>query len=470
MRITGWCWVALVWGLALPAGAQTQERVSDARQRKGVDVRVYADDLALIRERREITLGTGRVRLALRDVASSVRPETVRVRSEAGPEALTLLAQRHRFDLISPDALLRRYVGRGVNVYRWNEKLGREEVWEAKVVSVADRPVLEIDGELTFDFPGRIGFPDPPQDLVAEPTLEWLLESQAKRQLLEISYLTGGMGWQADYALVLDAESTGGSLDGWASVHNRTDLELRDAGVSLVAGVVRRASAQPSAFARGRMALAAEADVAAPEAVGEVYVYRLERPVRLRSMESVQVRLLAAPEVPVTRRLVSRAQPAWFRGLRPEPPRSPVEVRYELTNGGADGLGRPLPAGVVRVYVPDEDGQPVFAGEDRIDHTPRDEVVRVASGEAFDVVVERVQTEFRAEGRCRSESSWRVDVRNRKQSPATVELHEHAAGDWEVVDASLPAERIDASSFRFAVSVEAGGSTRVEYRVRVRWC
>jgi len=459
------------------AGAASEPRRlrSTPDDRSEVAITVYNQDFGLVRETRSVGLARGPVELEFEGVASTIQPETVAIRSLAGEGALRVLEQNYRFDLLSPQSLLAKYVGRRVQVYRWNDVTGREEAHDAEVLSNQGGTVLRIDDEITFGYPGRIGFPEIPENLIARPSLVWLLDSGAERQDLEVSYLASSMRWSADYVLVLSPDDAQGDLTGWVTLDNRSGASYRDAKLKLVAGDVQRLQPRPMDMAY-RMRTLGAAEEAAPqfreESFFEYHLYTLERPATLLDNEKKQITLLQAPEIGLEKHFVLRGEPQWFRGSYPGALESKrkVSVLLELDNSEANGLGMPLPKGTVRVYKEDSDGGRQFVGEDSIDHTPRDERIRVKLGEAFDVVADRRQMEWREHGRCGSESSFEIEIRNHKDADVAVEVVEPASGEWEILRSSHPHVRKDANSFAFTPTVPAHGATTVTYTVRVKWC
>jgi hypothetical protein len=203
----------------------------------------------------------------------------------------------------------------------------------------------------------------------------------------------------------------------------------------------------------------------------EYHLYTLSRPTTVLDKEQKQVTLLEAQNIGVRKRLIFFGQQYWFRGQYGELPKNQkVAVYLDFENAEKNGLGMPLPKGVVRVYKADKSGAKQFVGEDSIDHTPRDERVRIKMGEAFDVVADRKQMQWKALGSCVSESAWEIELRNHKDENVKVEIREPAGGDWTIVESSHPATREDATTFTFDVPVPKRGKTKVTYRVRVRWC
>jgi hypothetical protein len=469
---------ALGVGLATPAYADapradtTNGKVSGDADRTHVSITVYNSGFGLVREVRDLKdLGTGRVALEFRDVASTIQPETVAVKATGN--GLRVLEQNYRFDLLTPETLLEKYVGRNVRAYRYHEATGKEDVVDAKVLSVAGSPILQIGNEITFGYPGRLAFPEVPPDLIPKPTLVWLVESTQPKQSVEVSYLAQNMSWKADYVFVVNPTDDKGDLVGWVTLQNQTGATYRDAELKLVAGDVNRVQPEQQVAMRAYKAAppAPAPSAFREEGLFEYHLYTLDRPTTVRDKEQKQVTLLEAAGIGITKKLIFFGQSYWFRGQYGEISKNQkVGVYLDFKNTEANHLGLPLPKGTVRVYKADKSGSKQFVGEDAIDHTPRDEKVRIKMGEAFDVVADRKQMEWKALGQCTSESSWEIEVRNHKDEAVHVEVREPAGGDWTIVESSLPATKEDAQNFTFDVPVPKRGATKVKYRVRVRWC
>jgi hypothetical protein len=465
------CAVAL--SLAAPArAADAPARVrSTAAQRDEVALTVYNQDFALVRERRTLDLGSGNVALEFGEVAATIQPETVLIKSLAGGDALGVLEQNYQYDLLSPEKLLEKYVGRAVKVYRWNERLGRDEEFPAEVLATSGRPILKLGDEITFDFPGRVSFPEIPKNLIAKPTLAWSLVSKKPRQQLEVSYLANQINWKADYVLAVNEKDTAGDLTGWVTLDNRSGASYEKARLQLVAGDVQRLGKAVRADVAYETMARAQAPQFQERAFFEYHLYTLERPASVLDREQKQLSLLEAAGVALTKRLVLRGEEHYYRSQYGEfAPNQKVGVFLEFENRAQNRLGVPLPRGVVRVYKADTDGGRQFIGEDEIDHTPRDERVRIKVGEAFDVVADRRQMEWKAISACTSESAWRIELRNHKDEAVEIDVVEPASGDWEILQSSHPQTREDAHTFRFRVKVPARGAETITYRARVRWC
>jgi hypothetical protein len=455
-------------------GPTTQQR-SDASASEQVSLTVYNRNFGLVREVRKVHLGTGNVELSYADVSAHIQPETVHLKSLTGDDGVTVLEQNYRYDLLNPDTLLKKYVGKTIKVYRYNEHTGLDEEKQAEVLSVEGGAVLKIDGQITSNFAGRYAFPEVPENLVQKPTLVWLLASATADQRVEVAYLTQGLDWHADYVLSVDADDKLGDLNGWVTLKNETGTSYKNAELKLVAGDVQRITP-----AQAPMTMPSAVPMAPPmpappqfkeEGLFEYHLYTLDRPTSLLDKEQKQVSLLSAANIVLDKKLIYFGQEYWFRShFRGTIQNQKIGVYLDLQNKEQNHLGMPLPKGTVRVYKSDKGGQKQFIGEDAIDHTPRDEKVRIKLGEAFDVVADRSEKSFRALSNCASESEWEIKLRNHKDAPESVEVNEPVGGDWEILSSSLPATKKDSKTFTFDVRLAPRSETKLTYRVRVRWC
>jgi len=455
-----------------PMAQQPAQQRSTAAQREDVAITVYNQNFGLVREVRNVDVGRGTVALEFRDVAANIQPETVHIVSLTAPDALRVLEQNYQFDLLSPQKLLEKYVGRQVTIYRHNEQSGRDEPVQAEVLSVNQGTILRIGDEITYNYPGRIAFPSIPENLIAQPTLVWLVDSRQPRQRVEVSYLTQNLNWKADYVFAVNADDTAGDLTGWVTLSNQSGASYENARLKLVAGDVQRVAEREARMRPDMLeARAAQAPQFAEEAFFEYHLYTLERAATVLNNEQKQITLLEAGDVPVTKRMIFYGQPYFYRGAYGQPmSNQKVGVYLDFVNSERNHLGMPLPRGIVRVYKADRTGAQQFVGEDRIDHTPRDERLRVKVGEAFDVVGERRQTEYRVISSCVSESGWEISLRNHKDEAQEVQDIEPVGGDWEILTSSHSATKLDARTFSYTVTVPARSEVKITYRVRVRWC
>ncbi len=443
--------------------------VSQAGAGRTVSLTVYNAGRALVRDARAVTLPAGTVALEFRDIAEHVMPETVAI---AG-DGVSVLEQNYEYDLLSPQTLLAKYLGRDVTLV--TEEPGsapgaivRKEV-VGRLLSIENGSVWRIGDRIVSNPPYReLVFGALPENLRERPTLVWLLDSaRSGERRLETTYLTGGVGWKADYVLTLSSAGDSGALLGWVTIENGSGASYPDATLQLVAGDLHLAP-EPRTGPQPMMAAPkAAAAGMKEEAFAEYHLYTLERPTTLKDRQTKQVALLEADGVRVARRYVVES-PQWWFAQRVGNQKQDVRVDVEIANRADNRLGAALPAGVVRLYQRDRRGTAQFVGEDRIAHTPKDELVKVTMGNAFDVVAERRQTDYRRLGDNVYEDALEVTLRNHKDAAVTVEVREQLGGDWEMLANSHPFEKLSAFGVSFAVPVPAGGESKLTYRVRVR--
>jgi len=473
-------WIAFGLGtaaLVLAASSSAQQRPQQVAQAKStsgerqeVGITVYNQNFGLVREVRNVDLSAGRTALEFRDVSEQIEPQTVAIKSLGGQ--LHVLEQNYRYDLLSPQKLLEKYVGRKVKVYRWNEHTGHDDVYDAELLSVAQGTVMRINGEITYNFPGRIAFPEIPQNLIAKPTLVWLVDSSGK-QKVEVTYLTRNLGWSADYVLVINDGDTAGDLVGWVTLNNTTGTTYENAKLKLVAGDVQRVQNNGYALPTTTAAPMGGAKDSGfrEESFFEYHLYTLERPTNLLNAEQKQVTLLEAQNLHLDKRMIFYGAAYYYRGHYGQVvSNQKVGVYLDIQNTEANHMGMPLPKGTVRVYKADKSGAKQFIGEDNIDHTPRDEKVRIKMGDAFDVVGDRKQMDWKSLGTCVSESAWEIELRNHKDTAAEVEVYEPVGGDWEIVQESMPHVKKDAHTFTFTPKIAPRANVKITYRVRIHWC
>ena len=443
-----------------------------------LSVTVYNSDIALVRDVRNLQLPSGAFDLRFMDIAATVNPATVHFRSLTDPSRLEVLEQNYQYDLLEPDKLLRKYVGRDVTLVRnvpSNGTTRREEV-TARLLSYNSGPVWQIGDEIiTGMHADHIRFPELPGNLYSRPTLIWTLQNDgASRHRIEASYLAKSLKWNADYVLTVGRDDTSADVDGWVTLTNGSGTAFRNAKLQLVAGELNRV--QQVAMDHMRMerdGLAAPAAAArmAQEAFSEYHLYTLPRKTTINNSETKQVRMLSGTKIAVEKRYVVNGQAFYYRNRTTPgaPIKDPVQVYYEFKNEEKGGLGVPMPAGVVRVYQADSSGGVQFAGEDRIGHTPKDETLKIRIGSAFDVVSERKQTDFEKISGSTYEVEFEIELRNRKAAPIRVEINEPLSGTWTMIRSSHEWTKTSAWAAQFNAPVAANGTTTLKYRVRVTY-
>jgi hypothetical protein len=468
------------------AGAQAQlasapkpERRSTLDDQQSVAITIYNENLALVKDARKVTLDDGANRVALRDVSARMRPETAQLRSLSNPGSFSLLEQNFDFDLLTPAKLLEKYVGRTVRVVKTHPTTGAESTESALVLSANGGVVLKIGDRIETGVPGRIVFDGVPPNLRDRPTLVTeLVSRRAGTQDMELSYLTGGLSWKADYVAELNADDSTLDLNGWVTLTNQSGTTYSNAKLQLVAGDVNRVR-EELRMAKAERGIAPAPMAAAPamaqEALFEYHLYTLNRPTTLAENQTKQVALLNASSVPVTKQLLVSGNDHYYRTSVGEiGQKLKAGVFVEFSNREASRLGLPLPKGVVRVYKRDSAGNAQFVGEDRIDHTPKNETVRLHLGDAFDVTADKKQTDFKRREPTNKasyvfESAYEIVLRNAKTEAVTVTVREPVPADWTMLEESQKHTKVAAGTAEWRVNVPAGGSTTLKYRVLVRF-
>lgn len=463
---------------AANAGKPAQAAVAETTQQDQTDlsVTVYNSNLALVRDVRQIRLQPGTFPLRFEDVAASINPATVHFRSLTDPASVSVVEQNYEYDLLDPQKLLQKYVGREVTLVQREQENGSTKYVETKALLLANNngPVWKVgDQIITGMTADSYRFPDVPENLYSRPTLVWMLTNRgAASQRVEASYLTNGMNWNADYVLTVARDEKGAGLDGWVTLTNDSGAAYNNAKLQLVAGEVNRAQPPMARAMVGVLGGAAKEEAQfAQENFSEYHLYTLGRRTSIQNNESKQISLLTGSNVPVEKYLVVEGQPYYYRnpsGIGNAVPQ-PVQVYYRFKNDEKSGLGIPLPAGTVRVYQADSSGGTQFAGEDNITHTPKDEMLRIHVGNAFDVVCERKETDYKRLASDLYELEYQITLRNHKDTAVTVEVREPVGGDWEVENSNYKWTKLDSSTIGFEIPVDKDGTATLDYRVRVKW-
>jgi hypothetical protein len=463
---------------ALRPGAATQtadalQPATSAGDQVDLALTVYNSDLALVRDVRQIDIASSTSDLRFMDIAATVNPATVHFRSLSDPARVRVVEQNYEYDLLQPDKLLQKYVGRDVTIVRQRD--GRAEEIRARLLANNNGPVWRIGNEIVTGLAGdHYRFPELPENLYSRPTLVWKIENTGpRRQRVEASYLASRLSWTADYVLTVGADDRRADLDGWVTMTNNSGTAFEHARLQLVAGDLNRVMQdyrRDPGVAKRALEAAASPPPFAQESFSEYHLYTLGRKTSIHDKEIKQISLLTGSGVPVQKVFVVEGQQFYYRNAHHpgSPIKDAVKVYFKLRNDQASGLGMPMPAGTVRVYQADRRGGIQFVGEDRIGHTPKDEAVSLHIGSAFDVVCERRQTDFRRISDRVFEAAFEITLRNRKETPIAVEVNEPVGGDWEMLSASHEWIKTDAWAARFAVPVEAGGTSVLRYRVRIR--
>jgi hypothetical protein len=425
---------------------------------------VYNNDLGLVKDVRAVDLSSGSHEIRFDDVAARIDPTSVHFQALEHPDQVALMEQNFQYDLADAERLLSRYLARPVTVVM---KEGNNESGTLLSYDGASLVLQKENGGVSVvnrTEVRTVTLGDLPGGLVVKPTLVWTLDSQRSgRELVEVSYLTGGINWHAEYVAVVSEDDTRIELTGWVSIDNQSGATYENARLKLVAGDVHRVQPpmvpMPVRYAKDEMQSMAGNGQFAEESFFEYHLYTLERPATVRDRETKQLSLFPTARAQAVKKMT-------YDGQRRA---KDVVVSLEIVNSKANGLGMPLPKGVVRVYKQGKDGAQEFVGEDQIDHTATDEKIRLTLGNAFDVVGERTELDHQRIDDRTQKMTVKIEVRNHKTETVKTSIIEHMPGDWDVTEKSHEFQKTDAHTIEFPVTVPAGGSVTVTYTVRFRY-
>ena len=462
------------------AGVDQDEIRSTLGDQREVAVTIYNDQLALVKDLRSIRLNSGFNKLAFREVSAHMRPETALLRSLDYPDGFRLIEQNFNFDLLTPQKLLEKYVGKKVRVVKTHPKTGKETYLNAEVLSVNNGVVLRIGKRIETGIPGRIVFDEVPRNLRDRPTLVLQLNSSTpEQQQLQLSYLTSGLSWKADYVAELNKTDDFVDLTGWVTLTNKSGTTYKNAKLQLVAGDVNRVRNELARTSRKLDMVAADAIAKesnmVEESLFEYHLYTLQRPTTISDNQTKQVSLLSATKIPVKKEFLLKGQDYYYHSSYGSiGQKLKVGVFVEFNNEEASNLGIPLPKGVVRVYKNDKSGNTQFIGEDHIDHTPKNEEIRLKLGDAFDITADKKQTSFkraRALGKYNYAYSARfeIELKNAKDEEVEVVVHEPIPGDWKMKKQSHTHKKVASGTAEWKVKVPAEGKTILTYEVLIRY-
>ncbi len=439
---------------AQPANPLTSLTLSAEQMSGDTEVTVYNQNLALVKEKRGFDLKSGINSVEFTEVASQVDSTSVLVEDPTDKKTY-VLEQEYKYDLMSSSNLLDKYIGKDITV---TDTEGKTDA--GKLLSHDDKAIVleRNDGSVVALDASKMEFSNA-SGLLTKPTLVWQIYSaKAGKRDLVISYLTGGLTWSANYIVKTNADSTKADIRSWVNIDNKAGTTFENSKLKLVAGDINRVS--------GSVSMDESSTGAAPAAKGggfsettlfEYHLYTLEKPVTLTNNQAKQISLLSADSVPVQKELVFDS----WKGDK-------VQAILNMQNSEANGLGKSLPKGIVRVYQPDSEGQLQLLGEDQIDHTPKGEKIEVTVGNAFDITGKRTQASYQQISNNVDRASYKIELNNSKSEVQNVKVVEHFYGDWNIVSSSDPYEKTDAFTAEFRVSVPANGTKTVTYAVENR--
>lgn len=438
----------------------------DDGHRTSLGLTVYNNDLAVIDDRRSYDLPQGDLELHFADVAMTVLPPTVSLRSEK--RGFQAIQQNYRFDLLNRQTLLERFVGRKLKYSRFLlREHGYEKVLREGILLSLNPEIVQFGDVIEVEPEGTISLPYLPEGLQTSPALVFRgVNDKNGTQEVSVRYHASGMSWEADYALTLGRKA---ELDGWVTLRNQSGTDFDVQNLRLVAGELNRVPRHSPVMMQERayaMDAAASAPMMKQSPVGDYHAYDFPGEVKLKKNDTTQLRLIQAEDITFDRVYKVRGMATNY-GNQSRQEVSP-EVWISFGNTSKNNLDEPLPAGNVRVYE-ERDGRETFIGENQVAHTRAGGEVDVMIGRAFDLSATRKQTTFRRLGDRSVQVAYEIEVANSKKTSETVILEEKMAGDWELVNQSQKGSKTDSTTYQFRLDVPAGGKASVSYEVRISY-
>jgi hypothetical protein len=495
------CWMAFLGAHAL---AQTKQSASE---RTSVDLTIYNQNLALVREERTIDLLKGLNRITIPEIPATIDGTSLHFSSLTDPSAVKVIEQNYQYDLVHQAKLMEKYIGKEVEFVRTDFESKKEYSVKGKLLATGWQPqpgynpygggapfystgqmIAEINGKIEIGPAGRLLLPSLPEGLILKPQLEWLVtNSKQGVHKTEISYLAGQLTWNCNYVVLLAANDAKIDLTGWVTITNNSGTTFKNAGLKLVAGDVNLVKEEQAGFAMRKSMDLVEAQAAAPQfqqkELFEYKLYSLQRKTDISNNETKQIELTSAKNISAKKVFIydglSSQWRYWFnnysyrdQGSFGQQSNKKIGVFVTFKNEEKAGLGVALPKGKVRVYKRDDDGKEQFVGEDEIDHTPKDEEIKLYLGNAFDIVGEHTQKNFRVvvSGHVVDET-FEIKVRNHKSESIEVMVYEHPWrwNAWDITDCNTAWEKVDQTTIKFPVKLKKDEEKVVTYTIRYSW-
>lgn len=473
--------LVLCGALLAPAARSVEVGASSSQ---GVNITIYNQNFGLVRDIRGVELKEGINHVRLEDVAAQIDPTSVSLTSLTAPNAVTIREQNYQFDLMDPNTILGKSIGKNVKFRQFVDGQVREisgTLLNSPLTAVSDSNgnvsihsaglVVKTADGVILNPEGQIELAELPPGLVSKPSLLWKLEcNKPGKHDCEIAYQTGGLNWKCDYVTISNPDDTKADITSWVTLDNKSGAAYKNAGLKLIAGDVHRVQPQPRPYAMGgMMARAAEmAPQFKEQSFAEYHLYSLKDKTDLGNNETKQLTLFAANNVPTRKLFIYEPEAGAYDWTPDQTDPQKVKIKLEVQNTEANQLGMPMPKGKVRVYKKDQDGALQFIGEDTIDHTPRGEKLRVYIGDAFDLVGERIQTNVQQINKNTQRLSYTISLRNHKDTDVTITSVEHAGGVWKIVNSSQPFTKKDSKTFEFPIKVPANGEVKFTYDIDIR--
>lgn len=476
--------LSLVWLLGMQSSNAQTHNVSESQ---GVNLTIYNQNFGLVKDMRQVELKDGINYLRFEDVAAQIDPTSVSFQSLTAPNSVVVREQNYQYDVLNPTTILKKSVGKDVKFTQFLPGGATYEIAGVLLnppeVSFSDTDgnssvhgqglVVKTTDGIVLNPQGQVQLKELPVGLVSKPSLLWKLETnKAGSHKTEIAYQTGGLNWRCDYVAIVSEDDSNSDLTSWVTLDNKSGASYKDAALKLIAGDVHRVQhAERAMYKAAPMMMAAGGmdNQFTEKSFAEYHLYSLQGKTDVNHNETKQLSLFNANNVPVKKNFVYDPTGGdygyihWNSGDSQK-----VKIKLEFQNTEANKLGLPMPKGKVRVYKRDQDGAIQFIGEDTIDHTPRNEKIRLYLGDAFDLVGERKQMSVQHVSDRVQRMSYEISLRNRKDTSVTITAVEHSWGQWKITSSSHPYTKKDSKTFEFPVVVPADGEVKITYSIEVK--
>lgn len=463
--------------LAIPAtllalslcGTAFAETITTKDNVKSLSVAIYNNGTGLVKDTRSVPLSQGINTVSFAGISARIQSETALITGSG----ISVMEQNFNFDLLSRNSLLQKYLGKEIQVIKTNPATGAEKTETAKVLSVDKGLILKIGNRIETDYGGRLVFPDIPKNLREKPTLTMDINAKsAGKQDLQLTYLTSGLTWKADYVAKLNKYENQIDLSGWVTLTNTSGADYENADLQFIAGEVNRA--RPHAVRNVMMAKSAQAMDYVEEAGGmeeealmDYHLYSLGRKSTILSNQTKQLALLSAYSVPAKKEYrFDNLINAYGYGNKSFKNRS-AAVKLTFVNDKKSNMGLPIPSGIVRVYKADSKERIFFVGEDNVSHTPENEKITLKLGEAFDVTSEGKETKRVANGKNSWEASYEIIFKNATDNPVVVEYYQYFPHNWSIIGTDK-GTRDNSSQNKWSIKIPVKGKTVLTYTVKVK--
>lgn len=458
---------AALAAIAVPVAAET---IVTQGNTKSLSVAIYNNGSGLVKDTRSVPLTQGLNTISFAGISAKIQPETALISGNG----ISVLEQNFNFDLLSRNSLLKKFLGKEIQVIKTNPATGAEKIETATVLSVEKGTILKIGNKIETDYSGRLIFPNVPKNLREKPTLTMDINSKnAGKQDLQLTYMTNGLTWRADYVAKMNKTEDRIDLSGWVTLTNTSGADYENADLQFIAGEVHRVR---NSFARPQMMRAKvnaaagyveEAAAMKEESLMDYHLYSLGRKSSILSNQTKQLALLSAYNVPAKKEyrfdgLINAYSSAKIISNRH------AEVKLVFMNDKKSNMGMPIPEGTIRVYKADSKDRIFFVGEDRVSHTPENEKITLKLGDAFDVTAEGKETERVTHSKTSWEASYELTFKNATENEATVEYTQYFPYDWTITKGTDKGTKNTSSQNKWTVKVPSKGKTVLKFTVKVK--